>query len=139
MELAKELKNKYGTNKLERLINKTKAYFNLDLKSISNNYLSVVKPDKDCELLFVVNNYETLYLPTKYGRKLKIENGNMQSPVWVNDYYTLEVGDGNGNTVGYIVKSNHPGLLEQIQGCEYVYKLFDFMENSKSGLYIRKP
>ena len=139
MELAKELKNKYGTNKLERLINKTKAYFNLDLKSISNNYLSVVKPDKDCELLFVVNNYETLYLPTKYGRKLKIENGNMQSPVWVNDYYTLEVGDGNGNTVGYIVKSNHPGLLKQIQGCEYVYKLTDFMENSKSGLYIRKP
>ena len=139
MELAKELKNKYGTNKLDRLINKTKAYFNLDLKSISNNYLSVVKPSQECELLFVVNNYETVYLGTKYGRKLKIENGNMQQPVWVNDYYTLEVGDGAGNTVGYIVKSNHPALLEQIEGYDYVYKLFDFMENSKSGLYIRKP
>lgn len=139
MELAKELKNKYGTNKLERLINKTKAYFNLDLKSISNNYLSVVKPSQECELLFVVNNYETVYLGTKYGRKLKIENANMQNPVWVNDYYTLEVSDGNGTTIGYIVKSNHPALLEQIQGYDYVYKLFDFMENSKSGLYIRKP
>lgn len=131
-------KNKYGNNKLERMINKTKAYFDLDLVSMSNKYFKINNWENS-ELLFVINNEETCYLDTKFGRKLKIDNVNMEKPVWVNDYYTIEVVDRMGNLIGYIVKSNHEDLINQIEGYDYVYLLKDFIKNSKDTLVIRKP
>lgn len=131
-------KNKYGTNKIERMINKTKAYFGLELVSRSNTCFEI-KNYENSNLLFVVNTEDVCYLDTKYGRKLKIDNINMEKPVWVNDYYTIEVINNIGMVIGYIVKSNHEALLNQLDGCDYVYKLNDFIKNSNEQLLVKKP
>lgn len=113
-----------GKNKQERVKNKLKKYFNIDIRQRSNKYSEIVK----VEGVFWTTKDNIKRVSTKFGDKLIIECVNFDKPIWINEWAIFQLDNG-----GIAFK---PWKKEDIEICKRVVVGQDDLFEVKVGDWV---